>query len=328
MPQSHVIWCNVPFAATIALPRLKLLDGVFHQGHTLHLVDATTSPDLARAWFDGASIAFGQPPIEALLANQRLKWVELGSAGYERYDRPDVRAALTGLGAPLTNAGGVYADACAQHVLAMMLAAARGLPAALDAQREQRWTFNELRPRMRELARQRVLILGWGQIARRLALLLMPFGLDTAAVRRAVVGDEPVRIISAEAQDDLDAELTRADHLVNLLPGGEGTDRFVSASRLALLPKGALFYNVGRGSTVDHDALLAALERGQLGGAWLDVTDPEPLPPDHRLWRAPGCYITPHLAGGQSDERGHQVQHFLDNLERFTAGRTLIDRIW
>src|SRR5919108_949454 len=74
MPQSHVIWCNLPFAASIALPRLKLLDGVFHQGHTLHLVDATTSPDLARAWFDGASIVFGQPPVEALLANQRLRW--------------------------------------------------------------------------------------------------------------------------------------------------------------------------------------------------------------------------------------------------------------
>lgn len=328
MPQSHVIWCNLPFAATIALPRLKLLDGVFHRGHTLHLVDATTSPDLARAWLDGASIAFGQPPIEALLAHQRLLWVELGSAGYERYDRPDLRAALEVRSAPLTNASGVYADACAQHVLAMMLAAARGLPAAFDAQRERRWTFAELRPRMRELARQRVLILGWGQIARRLAALLMPFNLEVAAVRRSVAGDEQVRIIASDDQDALDAELARTDHLVNLLPGGASTERFVSASRLAILPQGALFYNVGRGSTVDQDALVAALERGQLAGAWLDVTDPEPLPPEHPLWQARGCYITPHLAGGQSDERGHQVRHFLENLERFTNGRTLIDRIW
>jgi len=323
MDQPLVIWCNVPFGATTMARRQALMDAV--EAHTLYLVDGTTSAAVARSWLDEASIAFGQPPIDALLASSRIRWIELGSAGYEKYDRADLRAVLAARGAPLTNAGGVYADACAQHVLAMLLAAARNLPSALDAQRDRRWAFAELRPRMRVLARQHVLILGWGNIARRLAALLAPFDLQIAAVRRRIAGDEPVRIVTTGA---LDAELARADHLVNLLPGGADTAGFVNTARLARLPAGAWVYNVGRGSTIDQEALAAALHSGRLGGAWLDVTDPEPLPPDHPLWRAPGCFITPHLAGGQADERGHQVRHFVDNLDRFTHGRPLIDRIW
>jgi phosphoglycerate dehydrogenase-like enzyme len=323
MGQPLVIWCNIPFGSAMASRRQRLVDGV--PNHTLHIVDETTPPDLSRSWLEGAAVAFGQPPIDALIASDQIRWVELGSAGYEKYDRPDLRAALATRGAPLTNAGGVYADACAQHVLAMILAGARGIPAALDAQRERRWAFKEMRPAMRELARQRVLILGWGQIARRLAALLAPFDLQVTAVRRRVSGDELVRTITA---DRVDEELPGVDHLVNLLPGGAGTTGFVSAARIARLPAGATFYNVGRGTTVDQDALVAALESGHLGAAWLDVTEPEPPPPDHPLWRTPRCYITPHLAGGQSDERGHQVRHFLDNLARFTGGQPLNDRIW
>jgi phosphoglycerate dehydrogenase-like enzyme len=321
MEQSHVIWCNLPFGSSPS--RQRLVEAL--AGHTLHLVDPTTPREQARSWLDAASIAFGQPPIDALIASQSLRWVELGSAGYENYDRDDLRATLARQNAPLTNASGVYAEACAQHVLALMLAAARGLHAAMDAQRDRRWAFAELRPRMRRLSGQRVLILGWGQIARRLAALLSPFDLEVTAVRRRVVGDEPVRIITAETLDEV---LARTDHLVNVLPGGPETTAFVNASRLARLPRGACVYNIGRGSTIDQEALLAALESGHLGGAWLDVTDPEPLPPDHPLWRTAGCYITPHLAGGQEDERGHQVRHFLDNLARFTSGRALVDRLW
>lgn len=323
MDHSFVIWCNLPFNAATASGREMLVEAA--AGHTLHLVDGTTSPDLSRSWLAEASIAFGQPPIDALIASSRLRWIELGSAGYEKYDRPDLRAALAGRDTPMTNAGGVYADACAQHVLAMVLAASRGLPAALDAQRDRRWAFAELRPRMRVLTQQRVLILGWGNIARRLAALLAPFDLHITAVRRRIAGDEQVRVIGADA---LDAELPHVDHLVNLLPGGAETAVFVSAARLARLPAGAWVYNVGRGSTIDQEALTSALAGGRLAGAWLDVTDPEPPPPDHPLWRTPGCYITPHLAGGQADERGHQVHHFLDNLDRFAAGGALIDRIW
>jgi phosphoglycerate dehydrogenase-like enzyme len=268
---------------------------------------------------------FGQPPIDALLASQRIRWIEISSAGYEAYDRADLRDVLVRRGVAVTNSGGVYADACAHHALALMLGACRGLPASMALQGERRWGFTELRPHMRLLSGANVLILGWGQIARRLAALLAPFGANVTAVRRHVAGDEPIRVITTES---LDAALAETDHLVDLLPGGADTLRFVNAERLARLPRGAWVYNVGRGTTVDQDALAAALDSGHLGGAWLDVTDPEPLPADHPLWRAPQCFITPHLAGGQADERGHQVRHFVDNLARFVGDHTLVDRIW
>jgi phosphoglycerate dehydrogenase-like enzyme len=318
-----VIWCNLPFGAAASSGQQAFVEAL--AAHTLHLVDSTTPPDEARARLAQAAIAFGHPPIEALLASDTVRWVAISSAGYDAYDRPDLRTTLTSRGAALTNAGGVYADACAQHVLALMLAAARGLPAAMEAQRDRRWTFAEQRSKMRRLSGQRVVILGWGRIARRLVELLAPFDLHVTVLRRRPVGDEPVPVVTAEG---LDTALANADHLVDLLPGGDGTKAFVDAARLSRLPNGAWFYNIGRGSTVDQDALIAALDSRRLAGAYLDVTDPEPLPPDHPLWRTPGCYITPHLAGGQIDERGHQVRHFLDNLARFVDGRALVDRIW
>jgi phosphoglycerate dehydrogenase-like enzyme len=93
----------------------------------------------------------------------------------------------------------------------------------------------------------------------------------------------------------------------------------------AAMKPGAVFYNVGRGTTVNQAALIAALESGQVGAAYLDVTEPEPLPPDHPLWAAPNCFITPHVAGGHQDEDAHLVRHFVSNLRRFEAGEPLVD---
>jgi phosphoglycerate dehydrogenase-like enzyme len=91
--------------------------------------------------------------------------------------------------------------------------------------------------------------------------------------------------------------------------------------------KGAIFYNIGRGNTVDQAALLTALQGGHLGAALLDVTEPEPLPPDHPLWSLPNCVITPHMAGGHSSEQERLVDHFLENLRRFERGEPLHDRV-
>jgi phosphoglycerate dehydrogenase-like enzyme len=115
--------------------------------------------------------------------------------------------------------------------------------------------------------------------------------------------------------------------VVNLLPGNAGTDRFFTAARLLACKPGATFYNIGRGTTVDQEALRAALTAGRLAGAYLDVTDPEPLPPEHPLWATPGCFITPHTAGGHRDETERLVEHFLDNLLRYLQGQPLRDRV-
>src|SRR5689334_8409883 len=95
-----VIWCNVPFGAANASRRQRLIDGVAAAGHTLHVVDDTTASDQSKAWLAEADVVFGYPPVEPLIASDNVRWVELGSAGYEKFDRPDLRANLTKHNAP------------------------------------------------------------------------------------------------------------------------------------------------------------------------------------------------------------------------------------
>jgi phosphoglycerate dehydrogenase-like enzyme len=256
---------------------------------------------------------------------QKLRWVHLTSAGYARYDRDDLRAALRARGTVLTNSSMVYAEPCAEHVFAMMLALARRLPPCVADQITSRaWHAAGHRIRSKVLVGQTALIVGYGAIGRRLAELLAPLRMNVIAVRRRPAGDEGVRVVP---EDQLDALLPQADHVINILPENSGTLRYFHATRLASIKPGGVFYNIGRGTTVDQEALRAGLESGTLAAAYLDVTDPEPLPPDHLLWRTPNCFITPHTAGGRDDEFETLVGHFLGNLSRFERGEMLMDRV-
>lgn len=271
-----------------------------------------------------SDIAFGQPNIADVIASPRLKWIHLSTAGYTRYDRADVRDALRARGAVMTNSSTVFADACAQHALAMMTAMSRRLPMALAEQRGARWAFDPLRRESRVLTGQTVLIVGLGAIGRRLIELLAPFRMQITAVRRS---PRPEEALYVRRMDEVERLLPRADHVVNLLPSGTNTQNFFNTDRFARMKRGALFYNVGRGDTVDQPALMHALRAGQIGAAYLDVTAPEPLPPDHPLWTTPNCFITPHIAGGQQHEFVTLVNHFLENLARFERAEPLRDQL-
>ena len=272
-----------------------------------------------------ADVAFGQPDPRQVMESPRLQWTHLTTAGYTRYDRQDLRDALRGRGALMTNSSSVYAEPCAQHVLAMMMGLARQLPqSAADQLGSRPWRSAEHRANSHLLFGQEVLILGFGAIAARLVELLAPFAMQITAVRRRARGREACAILPVERVDEL---LPRADHVVNILPANDSTQNFVDARRLALMKRSATFYNIGRGTTVDQSALLDALLAQRIAGAYLDVTEPEPLPADHPLWTAPNCYITPHTAGGHADEFHRLVRHFADNFDRFLAGEALRDRI-
>lgn len=318
------IWCNARFPDAA---QQQLLRGasphkiIFARKlEASNLAAGAPDPDLA-----AADVAFGQPDVQAVISLPQLRWVHLTTAGYERFDNAELRAALHKRGAILTTTSSVYAEPCAQHCLAMMLSLARGLPMACDNQRTARgWPSREIRGRSLLLRKQNVLMLGFGAIGRRLAELLNPFGVYITAVRRTVTGFETVRCC---LEADLLGVLPEADHIIDLLPGGDGTKNFMSADRFDLVKKGACFYNIGRGSTVDQDALLASLRSGRLGAAYLDVTDPEPLPPDHPLWTAPNCHITPHTAGGHDGEPVRIVRHFLTNLHHYIHDEPMRDRI-
>lgn len=276
--------------------------------------------------FAEADVALGQPGVSSVLGSDKLRWVHLTSAGYTRYDTPEFREAAVARGLRLTNSSTVYAQPCAEHVFSFMVAQARQLPAALRTQtRDGSGDWKSLRYSMKPLRGQNVVILGFGAIASRLIAMLRPFEMNIVALRRKARGDEGVPIVTLEG---LPAALSNADHVVNLLPANADSDRFVSAGRIASMKPGAVLYNIGRGTTVDQAALADALQSGHVGAAWLDVTDPEPLPAGHPLLSAPNCHLTPHVAGGHAGETAALVRHFLGNLGRFLGGVELVDRIY
>ncbi len=319
-PEPLRLWCNYDFAPAEAE---ALRAGA--AGHRLTLApssnDGAGDPDAA-----AAHVLLGQPDPALLLASPRVRWAEITSAGYAPYDRADLRAAFQARGAVLTNSSQVFAEACAQHLAAMLLSLARELPRCLDNQRGPRvWLHEEPRAGRRHLVNgQTVFIYGFGAIARRLAELLAPLRMNLFGVRRKPKGDESIPMLT---EADADARLAEADHVLNILPQNDGTHHFFDAARFACFRHGAKFYNIGRGATVNQDALLATLQSSHLAAAYLDVTDPEPLPPEHPLWSAPNCFITPHLAGTHSDEAARLVRHILDNLRAFESGHLMQNRV-
>jgi phosphoglycerate dehydrogenase-like enzyme len=321
---SLTIWSNTKFGDEATR---QLVEGtrahklVFTTLTSANVLDAGKPDPALRA----ADIAFGQPDPGDCLGNAKLRWVEVTTAGYTRYDTPEFRENFRARGAAFTNASGVFADPCAQHVLAMMLALGRQLlPSFRDQLTDHAWNYFERRRDSRLLTGQTVLMLGFGAIGRRLAELLAPFGMKLYAVRRQTRSEPGVHIVPEE---ELTRVLPLADHVVNILSHNDSTHNYVNARRLGWFKPGARFYNVGRGTTVDQRAVLEALQSGRLGAAYLDVFETEPLPASHPLWTAPNCYITPHTAGGRSDQDEAIVRHFLGNLEAFERGAALADRM-
>ncbi len=273
-----------------------------------------------------ADIAFGTPDADAVLAAENVRWFHVNLAGYTPYDRKDFREKFKTQNRIMTNSSAVYVEPCAQHVLAMMMALARLLPESLYNQRgAKEWKDIETREKSYLLNGQTALILGFGTIGRRIAELLMPLKMNLIGFKRTIRGDEPIKMVS---EAELGAQFPLADHVINVLPANDETLNFLDAERLSKVKKGAIIYNIGRGVTLDQDALLTEMRSGRIAAAYLDVTNPEPLPANHPLWTTPHCYITPHSAGGFSLEKRWHVAHFLENLRRFEANAEMLDRIY
>jgi phosphoglycerate dehydrogenase-like enzyme len=273
-----------------------------------------------------ADIALGQPDVASVLKAERLRWLQVTSAGFTRYDTREFRAAAKARGLIVTNSSSVYAEACAEHVFSFMLAQARQLPNALESRTTGGGStaWDALRNACSCLKGQEAVILGYGTIAARLVEMLGPFHMKITAMRRHPKGDERVPTVT---QEELAGSLATADHVINILPDNRDSNGFISKERLTQMKPGSVFYNIGRGTTVDQAALVESLSAGHLAAAWLDVTDPEPLPDGHPLLSAPNCYITPHTAGGHRNESETLVRHFVDNYRRFIADSPLHDRI-
>ena len=268
-----------------------------------------------RAAVATAHVIFGNVPAAWLSAAAGLRWVQLESAGVDAY--LGLNATPRAASVVLTNLAGFYDRAVAEAALAGILAFYRQLPRLLVAQPAARWIKSEVEPAIRALAGQRVLLLGAGGIARRLARVLAAFDAEVQFFSRTA------RIGALATPAELDTALATTDLLINTLPHTPATIGFLDYARLARLKRDAVVVNVGRGSTLDEVALLSLLDAGQLGGAVLDVTAIEPLPVGSPLWRHPRVLLTQHTGGRFPGETDRKIDVFLANVTRFERGEPL-----
>ena len=245
--------------------------------------------------------------LEALPGMSDLRVVQANSAGVE-WLLPHVPAGVT-----VCNARGTRDVVVAEWVLAAILAMTKDLAHWHREQGEGAW-----RPRLLgELAGAEVLIVGYGSIGRAVEERLQPFGVS---IERLARRPRP----GVHGADQVAKLLPAADVVVLLLPSTPATDGLFDEAMLARMKPGALLVNAGRGSAIDTEALLAATSEGSIRAA-LDVTDPEPLPPDHPLWRTPGVFITPHLAGDSEPSERRVYQLVGEQVRRHLNGEPLLN---
>lgn len=263
---------------------------------------------------DGAVLWSVRP--EWLDAAPRLRWIHSGGAGVE--DLPLAEIARHGI--VLTNNSGVHVPQMPEHLLALMLCFARGLPRLFRAQQERRWRDTETHAEVFDLAGQTVLLVGMGEIGLGLGERAAALGMRVGGVRRRVEQPSPPFVERVWPVADRREALAWADHVAISLPLTPATRGLVGAAELAAMRPGTYLYNVGRGPVVDHAALQEALRRGHLGGAGLDVTDPEPLPPASPLWEMDNVVITAHTAGASPKYWDRAVDLIAENARRLRAG--------
>ncbi|GAA2855504.1 phosphoglycerate dehydrogenase [Actinoplanes cyaneus] len=271
-------------------------------------------------------VVWGNPAAQLADAAQRLtrlRWVQTLAAG------PDAVLQAGFDPAVVVTAGlGLHDQTVAEHTLALLLAAARRINLLVRAQLEHRWAGElggrqpvEDRSSFRTLRGAHVVIWGFGGIAATLAPLLAALGARVTGVARSPGERHGFPVVTDTGLPEL---LPTADVLVGILPATAETERTLNGPVFDLLPSHAWVVNVGRGSTLDEDALLGAVRAGRIGGAALDVFATEPLPAESGLWDEPNVIITPHAAGGRPLGAARLIE---ENLAAFREGRPLRNRV-
>jgi phosphoglycerate dehydrogenase-like enzyme len=243
------------------------------------------------------------------LLHPGVRWVQLSGAGIERWL---AAGTIDGSRTWMSNAG-AGSDAIAEHALALVLAANRRLG---EAARAEAWDRSL---QGRSLRGQTVAVIGAGGIGRSLIELLLPHGVEVIAVTRR--GLSVAAVAHTLPAREVGTVWGEADTVVLAAPATAATRHLVDAAALAAMRPGAVLVNVARGSLIDTEALLQALDAGEIGAAALDVTEPEPLPPAHRLWRHPRALITPHVANPHQRWLEAYAERVEENVGHIVAGR-------
>ncbi|AHH20687.1 putative dehydrogenase [Nocardia nova SH22a] len=251
-----------------------------------------------------------------------VEWVQLFSAGVEEFFAAGIFERHPNV--VFTSAAGAFAKSVAEHTVALLLAGVRYLPEHLRA---RSWRQKEFFPHIGTLRGATVAVVGAGGIGREVISLLEPFGARIIAVNRSGTPISAPNVAETVPAQRLSEVWSRTDHVVVAAPATADTRHLVGKDELAQLKPHSWVINVARGSLIDTDALVTALEEGTIGGAGLDVTDPEPLPDGHPLWDLPNAIITPHDSNPPHLRTTAFAEHVGANIARFVGGRELIARI-
>jgi phosphoglycerate dehydrogenase-like enzyme len=265
------------------------------------------APDAEIGWFDSFQFDAG----EALRRATKLKWLNTVAAGVESFPMPLLRER----GITLTNGAGINSITIAEYAVMGMLTIAKGYREVVRAQERHEWLQDA--PGKIELYGSKALILGAGGIGSRLAALLEPFGVEIAMMRRT---PSPGTL----GPDEWRGKLGEFDWVIVAVAATQETRGLIGAAEFAAMKPGATVMNFSRGFVIDTDALLATLREGRLGAAYLDVTDPEPLPTEHPLWDFNNVHVTMHLSGrSQTTLVRRGAERFLHNLDLWHRGEPL-----
>ncbi len=252
----------------------------------------------------------------------KLRWVQLTSAGADRLIDSEL---VLSSRVTVTTASGIHAIPISEYVIGAMIAFAKGYPRAFRSQAKNSWQAYLAQ----ELDSATVGVLGLGAIGGRVAELSKALGMRVLAVRRSCER----RMTGAEAgtpfvdemfpRSDLAAFLAECDYVVLAVPLTAESRHLIGEAELAAMKPGAVIVNIARGAVIDQDALIRALKAGRIGGAALDVTEPEPLPPESELWSLDNVMLTPHISGGTPRYMDRAIELFCDNLRRHLGGEPL-----
>lgn len=260
-------------------------------------------------WHDRAALPRTAP---------RLRWVQGTSSGIGEIlratglDRTDI---------VFTTAAGIHAVPLAEFTVLGLLHFTKGMPQLRSWQTEHRWE----RFATRQLAGQRALVIGLGRVGGRIAATLAALGVEVVGMARTARPVLPEGVSRVIAPDELLGTLPDVDALVLATPDTAATHRLIGGRELAVLRPEAVIVNVARGTVIDEAALTEALRDGRIAGAALDVFETEPLPVGSPLWDLPNVLVSPHSASTIADEDSRLVDLFIENLDRYLAGRPLIN---
>lgn len=264
-----------------------------------------------------ADVILGNPPTGMVKNAKSLRLLQLFTAGSDAYAAEGVLPQ----GALLANATGSYGLAISEYMVGVLLSLNKKLHLYRDQQRQNLWeNLGEVRP----IWNSTVLVIGLGDIGSEFAKRIKAFDAKVIGVRRAGL-DKPDFVDELYLSDKIDELLPLADTVALCLPQTAQTQNLMNSDRIAKMKPGAVLINIGRGSAVDADALCDALDGGRLSGAALDVTVPEPLPADSRLWQTENLIITPHVSGGSSLPETHNrlIRLMAENLTAFIQEKPL-----